>query len=556
MSPGWPHDPVGDGGARLMVTAPTCRGTELGLQVYWASLCPGNESTSRPFYPVMKLNQLAAALPGATLIGDADVDIRAVENDSRRLSAGALFVAVPGFRADGHDFLREALAAGAAALLVQEDRRHSWAEVEAPRLVVPDTRSALALAAAALHDWPARKLTVIGVTGTDGKTSLSHLIAHMLEAAGESVGLMTTAENRADGRPLADSGRFTTPEAPEVQALLAEIVAEGCRYAVLEATSHGLALHRLDACEFDIAVMTNLGRDHIDFHPTREDYLAAKGRLFQMLDEAVDKGLHKTAVLNADDPASEYFRSLTRARAVTYGLASQADVTAAHLTPDGWGTRFALRSPTGEANVRLARPGPFNVANALAATATALALGLELAATVPGLESWPGAPGRMEALDQGQPFRVVVDFAHAPESLARILTELRSGGRGRLIALFGCIGERDFDRRHAMGRVAAELADYTYLTDDNPYSEDRNAILAEIARGLRDSGKKEGHDFAVVPDRRQAIAQALAMAVDDDTVLLAGKGHERQVHLADASYDCDDREVARRVLAELFPIRP
>ncbi|MDP2675410.1 MAG: UDP-N-acetylmuramoyl-L-alanyl-D-glutamate--2,6-diaminopimelate ligase, partial [Dehalococcoidia bacterium] len=434
-------------------------------------------------------------------------------------------------------------------------RRPAWQSLALPRLVVPDTRAALGAAAAALFGWPARRLTVVGVTGTDGKTSLSHLIAHLLKTSGESVGLMSTAENRAAGRELPDSGRFTTPEAPEVQAMLAAMVEAGCRYAVLEATSHGLALHRLDGCEFDVAAMTNVGRDHMDFHRSRGEYLVAKGTLFRMLDGSADKDVVKTAVLNADDPAHEYFRSLTRARAVTYGLHSPADVVSENVRRDDWGSRFRLRTPAGSAEVRLGRPGEFNVANALAATAIGLSLSLDLDAVVRGLESWPGAPGRMERVDEGQPFTVVVDFAHAPESLRRVLAELRSANRGRIIAVFGCIGERDRERRYAMGRVAAEFADYTYVTDDNPYSEDREAIIAEIARGLREAGKREGHDFSAVPDRREAIAQALAMAVDEDVVLLAGKGHEREVHLPGGSYECDDREVARRVLRELFPAR-
>ena len=501
----------------------------------------------------MRLNDLAAHLPAAEAIGSSEARFNAVEYDSRRVKPGALFVAVPGGRHDGHNYLAQAVEAGAAAVLVQANRRSKWAGLAVPGLAVPDTRRALAGAAAAFFEWPALKLTVVGVTGTDGKTSLCHLIAHLLESAGERVGLMSTAENRAAGRLLADSGRFTTPEPPEVQSLLVQMVEAGCRYAVLEATSHGLAQHRLADCDFDLAVMTNVGRDHMDFHRSREEYLAAKGRLFQMLDEAAKKGLARTAVLNADDPAHRYFRSLTRARVVTYGLDPAADVTAVDVRPEGWGTRFRLRTPAGETAVRLGRPGAFNVANALGATAAGLALGLDLACIAGGLESWPGAPGRMERVAEGQPFDVVVDFAHAPDSLKRVLRELRAGRRGRVIAVFGCIGERDRDRRYAMGRVAAELADYTYVTDDNPYSENRDAIIAEIARGLREAGKKEGHDFAVTPDRREAIAQALAMAVDEDVVLLTGKGHEREVNLAGGSYECHDREVARRVLRELFP---
>lgn len=500
----------------------------------------------------MRLNDLAAHLPAAEVIGSGEAQFNAVEYDSRRVKPGALFVAVPGDRHDGHDYLGQAVEAGAAAVLVQADRHSKWAELPVPRLAVPDTRTALAEAAAAFFGWPGRKLTVVGVTGTDGKTSLCHLIAHLLQWAGESVGLMSTAENRAGGRPLADSGRFTTPEPPQVQSLLAQMVQARCRYAVLEATSHGLAQHRLTGCDFDMAVMTNVGRDHMDFHRSWEEYLAAKGRLFQMLDAAVGKEMTKTAVLNADDPAHRYFRSLTRARGVTYGIDVAADVTAADVRQEGWGTRFQLRTPMGKAAVQLGRPGAFNVANALGAAAAGLGLGLDLASISRGLESWPGAPGRMEQVDEGQPFTVVVDFAHAPDSLERVLRELRAGSRGRVIAVFGCIGERDRDRRHAMGRVAAELADYTYVTDDNPYSENRDAILAEIARGLREAGRREGYDFAVVPDRREAIAQALAMAVEEDVVLLAGKGHEHEVVLAGGSYECHDSEVARRVLRELF----
>jgi UDP-N-acetylmuramoyl-L-alanyl-D-glutamate--2,6-diaminopimelate ligase len=503
----------------------------------------------------MLLKELAHHLSGAEIIGSGDAKFNALEYDSRRVEAGALFAAVPGLRTDGHDFLVDAVAAGAAALLVQADRRPKWSGLPLPVVAVPDTRRALAVAAAAFFGWPARHLSVIGVTGTDGKSSLCHLMAHVLTSVGERVGMMSTLENRAAGHPLPDSGRFTTPEAPEVQSMLAQMVDTGCRTAVVEATSHGLALHRLDGCDFDLAVMTNVGSDHMDFHRSREEYLAAKGLLFQMLDTARDKGVAKTAVLNADDSAHRQFSSLTKARIATYGLDPSADVVAADLLPQGWGVRFLLRTETGDAVVRLGRPGDFNVANALAVAAVGLSLGLELPSIVRGLESWPGAPGRMERVDEGQPFSVVVDFAHAPEALRRILAELRKISRGRTIVVFGCIGERDRGRRNAMGRVAAELADYTFVTDDNPYTEDREAIIAEIVRGLREVGRKKGHDFAAVPDRREAIAQALAMAADDDVVLLAGKGHEHEVHLAGGSYECDDREVARRALRDMSTSR-
>jgi UDP-N-acetylmuramoyl-L-alanyl-D-glutamate--2,6-diaminopimelate ligase len=503
----------------------------------------------------MLLTRLSRELPGATLAGAGDPDVRSLSHDSRQAGPGSLFVAVPGLKADGHDFIAQALQAGAAAALVQSDHEDKWRGLRSrvPLIAVPDTRVALARAAAALNGYPARRLNVIGVTGTDGKTSLSHLVAHVLPAAGEKAGLISTAECRAGEEALPDTGRFTTPEAPEVQSMLSQMVRAGCRWAVIEATSHGLALHRVDDCEYDIAAFTNVGLDHLDFHGAAGEYMAAKGRLFQMLDTSLPKDIEKTAVLNADDPAAGYFRGLTRARAVTYGIESPADVSAHSVVRHGrnWSVSFVLKAAGLEQPVTLGRPGRFNVYNALAAAAVGLAAGLEPGAIVTGLESWPGAPGRMQLVDEGQPFRVVVDFAHAPDSLRRVLGLLRETSRGRVIVVFGCIGERDKDRRFAMGRVAAESADYTIVTDDNPYTEDRDAIIGEIARGLRSAGKRVGHDFALVPDRREAVAQALAMAVDEDAVLLAGKGHEREVHLPDSIYQCNDAEVARKALRDL-----
>lgn len=503
----------------------------------------------------MRLADLAPQVSDAVIIGPDTVEVAGVRYDSRQVGPGDLFVAVPGFKVDGHDYLEDVLAAGGAALAVQADREPLWRPVAsrgASLIVVPDCRRALAELAAALHGHPARRLKVIGVTGTDGKTSLAHLLAHVLNSSGRRAGLISTAECRAAGEPLGESSRFTTPEAPDVQAMLAEMVRRRCGWAVLEATSHGLALHRVDACHFDVGVLTNIGVDHRDFHGSHEAYLAAKGRLFQMLDEPTDKGVPRTAVLNADDPSCNYFRSLVRsAEVLTYALDAPADVQAVSVESRGWGSRFLLKTAAGEVAASLPRPGRFNVANAAAAAAVGLAAGLDLRDVASALGTWPGAPGRMELIDEGQPFRVVVDFAHAPQSLERVLRLLRDATRGRLLAVFGCIGERDRERRAGMAKAAASLADYTFVTDDNPYSEDRFVILDEIAAALQAEGKREGYDFSVVPDRREAISQALSMAVDEDTVLLAGKGHETRVYLADSFYECDDRAVARQVLAGL-----
>jgi UDP-N-acetylmuramoyl-L-alanyl-D-glutamate--2,6-diaminopimelate ligase len=503
----------------------------------------------------MRLSELATQLQDASFRGEADPKITYASYDSRSVSPGDIFVAITGFKTDGHDYLKEALAAGASAVVIQADREPKWrpliAESRAAALITSDTRVALAQIAAALYGHPARHLRTIGVTGTDGKTSLSHLLHHIVSSAGEKAGLLSTAECRVGDQLLPDTGRFTTPEAPEVQQMLSQMAGAGCHWAVIEATSHGLALHRVDECDFDFAVFTNLYPDHLDFHQTIDAYIAAKGRLFSILETAAHKDLEKTAFLNADDPVSEQFQALTSARVITYGLHSRADVTAENVTPDGWGTRFRLRAFGRERGARTAAPGDFNVYSALAAYSVAHAAGLDPDTTIAALETWPGAPGRMQLVNAGQPFTVLVDFAHAPESLQRVLALMRERSGGRIIAVFGCIGERDKDRRHRMGQVAAESADYTIVADDNPYSENRNAIIAEIARGLRDAGKREGHDFALIADRREAISHALAMAVDGDAVLLAGKGHEREVHLPDSTYPCHDPTVARRVLHDL-----
>ena len=503
----------------------------------------------------MRLSELAR-LTGARLIGDGELEVTSIEQDSRLARPGALFVAVPGLTVDGHAYLARAVEAGAQAVAVQEDREALWRPLieggGADLLVLPDTRRGLAQLAAAFHGYPAKRLKVIGATGTDGKTSLCHLLAHVFNATGARSGLISTVECRIGDELLPDTGRFTTPESPAVQAMLAQMADAGCEWAVIEATSHGLALHRVDECDYDIAVLTNLSRDHIDFHGTDEDYRAAKARLFQMLDEAADKGLPKTAVLNADDPSAAFFGDQTKARVLTYATATEADIHATSVAADARGADVSVDVKGRRLDLRMPRPGPFNVHNALAALATAFAAGLDLEAAARAIGTWPGAPGRMEVIDEGQPFTALVDFAHAPASLRAVLEHLRATVHGRIIAVFGCIGERDRERRPGMAAVAAELADYSIITDDNPYTEDRDAIIADIADAMRAAGKREGHDFALVPDRRQAIAQALAMAVDEDAVLLAGKGHERTVHIGATQYECHDPTVVRAALRSIL----
>ncbi|MFQ5471858.1 MAG: Mur ligase family protein, partial [Dehalococcoidia bacterium] len=308
---------------------------------------------------------------------------------------------------------------------------------------------------------------------------------------------------------------------------------------------------RLDATNVllpEVAAITNLTQDHLDFHGSLEEYVSAKGRLFEMLDTAATKRIDKVAVLNRDDPSYALFRDRTSVRTVTYGIDSDADFRAVDVAYEGWASVFPVRSDRAEFRVKLPSPGSFSVYNALAATAIGSAAGLATETIVRGLESWPGAPGRMQLIDEGQPFTVVVDFAHSPDSLRRVLKLLRERTSGRVIALFGCIGERERERRPGMGKAAAEFADFTIVTDDNPYTEDRNAIIADIADALRSAGKDEGDGFEIIPDRREAIARALRIARDGDSVLLAGKGHETKVVMTEGSYPCNDAEVARSVL--------
>lgn len=498
-----------------------------------------------------------ACLSDACVVAGRPGPVAAVCSDSRRVVPGALFVAIPGFETDGHHYLRDALQRGATALLVQADRLSLWEalaeETNVTVVSVPDTRRALARAAAAFHGEPARKLGVIGVTGTDGKTTTVHLIAHLLESAGRRAGFMSSVAFSVSGLSEAtlNASHMTTLEAPEVQEHLAAMVEAGMRYAVIEASSHGLALHRVDDCAFDVAVFTTLSRDHLDFHATLEEYREAKGRLFQMLDESPPKDVPKAAVLNADDPASAYFQSLTEAPTITYAVDGPADVRAESIEAQGLACGFLLVTPAGSAPASVKLAGRHNVCNCLAAAAVGVSQGLSLEEIVRGLETFPGVPGRLELIEAGQPFRVVVDIASTPEALRRVLEVLRPITEGRLWAVFGCAGERDPARRDGMGRVAGELADVSVLTNEDPRREDPDAIIEAIAVGLRQAGRREEHDFIRMPDRREALCYAFQRARAGDTVLLAGKGTEQSIVIGREHIPWDEARVARDLLEEL-----
>lgn len=479
---------------------------------------------------------------------------RAIQFDSREVGPGDVFVCVRGERADGHAFAADAARAGAIAVVAEAGRAGELGGLGAPVVPVQDSRRALSSIAAAHEGWPGERLTVVGITGTDGKSTTAFLTVAALERCGARVGLLSTIESRIAGELVPNPTRLTTQEAPFVQALLARMVEAGCTHAVVEATSHGLALHRLDDCRFDVAVFTNLSTDHLDFHGTMTEYRAAKARLFSMLDEPASKRVRRTAVLNADDPEWRFFARATQARKITYGTESDADVLATDvmLWPDGATFTLATgedRDDEIEASIRL--PGRFNVSNAAAAITVAAALGLDPMAAAAGVAGCAGVPGRMERIE-GAPFEVVVDYAHTAEALEKVLTMLRPLVEGRLIVVFGCAGERARDRRSGLGQVAARYADLAILTDEDPRSEVPEAIIDEIAQAMLAARAIEGEGFERVRPRRAAIARALELAAQGDLVLIAGKGHESTIEWADGPEPWDDRAAAREEIARRF----
>lgn len=463
-------------------------------------------------------------------------EIRALAYDSRRVVPGTLFFAVPGVHVDGHDYVGAALEAGAIGAVVERE----IPGIDVPQLVVDRTRRAMADAADAWFGRPSERLTVVGVTGTDGKSTVTALTAEMLwgcrwhpgQIGTVSIGIFDDLEPNLD--------RTTTPEALELQALLARMVEAGNDSVVMEATSHGLALERTRNCRFDVGVLTNVTSEHLEFHGSVEAYRAAKARL---VEEA------PVAVLNADDPSFGYFRDRARDRVLTYAIDTPADLRAGDLRPDSSGTTFHLESPRWHGDVRVNLPGRFNVANALASLAAVEALGLDVHHATAALRTTTGVPGRMERVDAGQPFTVIVDYAHTTDSMRKVLEVLRPLTAGRLIVVFGSAGERDPTKRAPMGRVAAELADLVVVTDEDPRLEDRRTINEQIADGARAAGAVDGETLWVIDDRREAVGHAIGLARDRDIVLLAGKGHEQSIVVGTESVPWDDRAAARDALA-------
>jgi UDP-N-acetylmuramoyl-L-alanyl-D-glutamate--2,6-diaminopimelate ligase len=482
------------------------------------------------------LGELLARLPSAQLEGDPGLVVTGVTHDSRRCGAGCLFVAIRGLATDGNNFVESARKKGAVAVVSE-----GAPQPGGPWVRVPDARVALAVLAAAAYGNPAEKLDLVGVTGTNGKTTTTYLIDAALRAAGETTGLLGTIEYRIGARRT--EALRTTPEASDLQALFKDMVEAGCRRAVLEVSSHSLALNRVYGCPFRVAIFTNLTRDHLDFHGDMEHYFAAKRILFDTL---LREDGH--AILNVDDDRGEALARVSRGRVWTYSLSRPADLRAEGVSLSLAGTRFRVRTPVGVLEVSSPLLGRFNVHNLLAALGAALALGLPADAALRGLASLPGVPGRLERIDAGQDFTVIVDYAHTDDALKNLLETVRELTPRRLITVFGCGGDRDRTKRPLMGAVAARLSDVVIVTSDNPRSEPPEAIVDEIKRGIP---ANRGAQTLTIVDRREAIAKALEMGREGVAVVIAGKGHETYQVLRERTVPFDDRQVARDLLHRL-----
>lgn len=500
------------------------------------------------------LMQLRERLGDAALGGEAGEGVASgVTLDSRLVQPGDVFVALSGGNADGHRFIPMAVARGAVAVVGSQPAAE-FAGLSVPYWQVADGRWALAQLSAALFGDPARHLTMVGVTGTDGKTTTCTLLHRMLLAAGIRAGLISTVSAVIGEQELDTGFHVTTPEAPDVQRYLAEMVSAGLTHVVLETTSHGLAQQRVGACEFDVAVVTNITHEHLDYHGSYEAYRAAKGLLFEQLERTLPKpqGNPRLAVLNHDDASFEYLQQVSTGRNVSYGIdAMQADVRAEAVQFLPQGMHMVVVGPGFRQPLQTNLVGAFNLSNVLAAfSAAVLGLGLDPQVAADGAAMLQGVPGRMERLDLGQDFTAVVDFAHTPNALQRALEALRPLTRGRLIAVFGSAGLRDRAKRRMMAEVSARLADYTILTAEDPRTESLEDILDEMAGAARAAGAVEGKTFWRVADRGEAIRRAVWMAEPGDLVVACGKGHEQSMCFGNVEYAWDDRVAMRSALAE------
>jgi len=485
----------------------------------------------------MTLRDLLAGLNARSVTGKLDTEILGLAYDSRQVCPGYLFFAIRGTRLDGNRFIRDAVGKGAAAVVsALGDKR---AAPSVPWIQVEDERAAMAAIAGNFYGHPTKDLHLIGVTGTNGKTTTTYIVESILKAAGKPAAVLGTIEYRGPG--FDSVAERTTPEAPDLEKLFRQVVDAGWQHAVMEVSSHAIQMKRVAGLQFEVAVFTNLSRDHLDFHGDMESYFQAKRKLF----EGINGVRPRVMVLNADDSRYEDLRTIDPLRAISYGMQVAADIYPVQHS-FGWEATDAMfKTPIGELKVRTSLMGKANVYNVGAAIGVAVALGIPAQAIARGIEELRHVPGRFEIVSAGQPFRVIVDYAHTDDALEKVLKSAREITRGRLIVVFGCGGERDRTKRPVMGQVAARESDYAIITSDNPRGENPIAIIREIEEGIKSA------NYRIEVDRRKAIRLALTEAMEGDTVLIAGKGHETYQTIGTTVHPFDDRLVAKELLDEL-----
>ncbi len=488
----------------------------------------------------MKLADVLREVAAKEISGRTDVDVTGIACDSRLVREGFLFVAIRGEKADGHGFIEEAVSQGARAIICESCDLPLGSVT---KICVSESRRALAQAAANFHASPSESLGLVGITGTNGKTTVCHLVRDILRDAGWPCGMIGTVGYQIQDELI--PAERTTPDPLLLNALLAKMKAAGCRYVAMEVSSHSLQQRRVESLDFDVAVFTNLTRDHLDYHRTLKNYLSAKASLFETLSPERKNGYRKCAVICADQPEGAYIADRTPVPVLTYGLKKGADVVPEDMWLHPEGASFVACTPWGTFSLASCLIGRHNVSNVLAATTVALSQGVDITTIQHAVSHTRPVPGRLEFVPNDKGYSVVVDYAHTDDALTNVLTSLSEITRGRLIVVFGCGGDRDRGKRKKMGRVASRLADFAVVTSDNPRSEDPMDIISDIVQGF--NGRNG--DFIIEADRTRAIEAAVAMAREGDTVLIAGKGHETYQQFKDHRIHFDDREAARDFLA-------
>jgi UDP-N-acetylmuramoyl-L-alanyl-D-glutamate--2,6-diaminopimelate ligase len=482
---------------------------------------------------MVKLETLIGKIEKKSVSKIIGLEITGIKYDSRQVSRGDLFVAIKGFKTDGHLYIGKAMENGASAVVIEDEK---YCSDQYPWIFVANSRSALADLSAAFYDYPSRKFTLIGVTGTNGKTTTTNLIAKIFEDQGKKVGLIGTIHNRIGDKII--PVERTTPESSDLQKLFQEMVENDVNYVVMEVSSHALDLERVRGSEFDIAVFTNLTQDHLDYHQTMEEYYQAKAKLFKGMGT---KNV-KFAVINGDDSWGQKLLKETESAKISYGIDYEVDVKAENIKISASGVSYHI----GTNPVKLQLTGKFNVYNSLAALTVALAEGVSLKDAIASLEKVSGIAGRFQLVEGTEDFAVIVDYAHTPDSLVNILTTAREFARGRIITVFGCGGDRDRSKRPLMGKAAAQYSDYCIVTSDNPRSEDPERIIKDILPGLEEIMDKD--KYQTIIDRKRAIEEAINLARKDDIIIIAGKGHETYQEIKGRKYPFDDKRVAEEIL--------